>query len=181
MNVLSYVLQTISTIVLAVALLMKGANMTRIQILLLSGNTIAGFGYLATSGAGINAAISCFLAGAQSVINYLLQSKNKPIPKWLIAIYAASFIALNLIASGFTLACLFAIAAAMCFVMSIVQSTGKMFRFWCLFNNITWLSYDLIARTYSGLIIHITMFMFTVVGMIVHDRKGKNKIAQDEE
>lgn len=177
MVILSYVLQTISTLILMTALLSKGVNMNLIQILLLSGNVIAGFGYIAAGATGINAALSCFLSGIPSIINYSLQRKNKPIPAWLIAIYAVSFITMNIVASGFTVPCIFAIAAAMCFVMSVVQSTGKMFRFWCLFNNVAWMTYDIVAETYSGLIIHVTMFLFTVFGMLLHDRKKKEKTA----
>ncbi len=178
MITLSYILQTVSTLILMTALLLKGANMNLIQILLLSGNVVAGFGYIAAGSAGINAALSCFLAGIPSLINYSLQRKNKPIPIWLIVIYAISFITMNILASGFTVPCLFSIAAAMCFVMSVVQSTGKAFRFWCLFNNVAWMLYDIVAATYSGLIIHVTMFAFTVVGIVLHDRKKREKTAE---
>ena len=65
----------------------------------------------------------------------------------------------------------------MCFVMSVVQSTGKMFRFRCLFNNVSWMTYDIVAETYSALIIHVTMFLFTLFGMLLHDRKKKEKTA----
>ena len=178
MVILSYVLQTISTLILMTALLSKGANMNLIQILLLLGNVVAGFGYIAAGSTGINAALSCFISGIPSLINYYLQRKNKPIPIWLIIIYAVGFVTMNVLASGFTVPCIFAIAAAMCFVMSVVQSTGKMFRFWCLFNTVAWMTYDIVAETYSGLIIHVTMFVFTVVGMILHDRKIKEKTAE---
>ena len=178
MVILSYVLQTVSTLLCISALLIKGKNMNLIQIILFSGNVVGGVGYLFAGPTGINAAVSCILAGVQSLINYSFQSRNKPIPKWLIAIHALSLIVLNIAVSGITLPCMFAIISAMFFVLSIVQSSGRMFRVWTFFNNVTWITYDLVAETYSGLIIHVTMFVFTLVGMILHDRKKKEKTAE---
>ena len=173
MPILSYALKTVSTLLTIAAVLIKGVNLNFIQVLLFVANVVSGVGYIADGAAGYNAAGTCIIAGVQAIINYSFQSKNKPIPKYLIVIYAVSFIAYNIVVSGLNLPCVIAIAAALCFVMSIAQPNGKMFRFWCIFNNIVWIAYDLVAATYSGLIIHVTMLAVTIFGILLHDLKKK--------
>lgn len=175
MPILAYALKTISTIITMAAVLVKGANLNLIQVLLFIANIISGVGYLADGAAGLNAAGSCIIAAFQAIVSYLFQSKNKPTPKWLIAIYALSFVVFNVVISGINLPCILAIIATLCFVMCIVQPNGKMFRLWSVVNNVSWIAYDLVAKTYSGLIIHVTMLIVTLVGIIWHDRKKKKE------
>ena len=144
---------------------------TLIQVLLFIANISSGVGYIADGAAGYNAAGSCIIAAFQAIVSYLFQSKGKPVPKWLIAIYALSFVVFNVAISGINLPCVMAIIATLSFVMCIVQPNGKTFRFWCIFNNTSWIAYDFIARTYSGLIIHVTMLLVTVLGILLHDLK----------
>ena len=176
MPILAYLLKTLSTVITMIAVLIKGKNLNLIQVLLFAANIICGVGYLADGAAGFNAAGSCIIAAFQAILSYSIQSRNRPIPKWLIAIYAASFIVFNIIVSGLNLPCVLAIIATLCFVMCIAQPNGKLFRLWCIFNIASWILYDLTAKTYSGLVLHGTMLAVTVVGILLHDMKKKEKI-----
>ena len=170
MNILAYILNALAMMITMISILIKGKNMKAILLLNFLSNVTAGISYL-VAGTGINGAVSCLFAGAQGLVNYFFDSKGKAVPKWLIAIYAAGFIALNLYFGGINLPCMFAIGATMCFILSLAQKSGKQYRFWALFNNVLWSSYDIFSGAYVGLITHGTMLLVTLVGMILHDVK----------
>lgn len=169
MQTLSYVLNIIGTCAMVFALVRPGEKIKQILFFTFLGNFLVATGYL-VGGSGINGAISCYVGAAITIVNFTLQSKHKPIPKWLVAIYALAFIGLNL-AGGFTWLCLLAIAACMTFVLSVIQNNGAIFRVWTFANMILWISYDLLSKSYAGLIPHVVMLVFTLVGMFVQDRK----------
>lgn len=172
MQVLSFVFSTLGLISMIVASLVKGKSMKVILALVFCGNFFFAVSYL-FGGQGINGAASCFVGAAQSIINYFFDSKNKPIPKWLVAVYALAFVAVNLIVGGFSGLGLLAIIASLSFILCIGQKNGAKYRFWTIVNVVLWCVYDLISGSYGALTSHIPLFIFTVAGMIIHDRKGK--------
>ncbi len=172
MTILSYILNTVASISIISASLVKGEKMNRILFLVFLGNFLAATGYL-VGGSGINGAASCYIGAAQTIINYFYESKNKPIPKWLIAVYALTFISLNIyvgINPGHTA---LVIVASLTFIMSIGQKNGAKFRFWTIVNMVLWCTYDIWSGAYNGLMSHIPIFIFTLLGMYIHDRKEK--------
>lgn len=176
MDILSYALQIIGLIGMITASLLKGKDMKKILALVLASNLCVGFGYLA-GGTGLNGAASCFLGALMTFINYFFEVKNKDIPKWLVAIYAVSFIGVNLavayLGAGISYLTAIAIVAALAFIMCIGQKNGAKYRFWTIVNMTLWCSYDALSATYSALFNHIPLLLFTVAGMLIHDRKKK--------
>ncbi len=167
---LPYIFSILGTVFCAAAILIKGKDMRLILLLVFIGNSLAGVSYLITEN-GVNGAVSCFLGAIITVANYLLERAEKPVPKWLTVLYAVSFTAANLwVCVHINAATVFVILAALSFVLSTVQKSGKPFRVFTLVNGVCWVLYDLLSASYQGLIIHITVFIITVAGMLIHDR-----------
>ena len=172
MEILSYVFSLLGLVAMILASLVGGEKMKRILLLAFCGNVLVGLSYIA-DGTGINGAASCFLGAVQSIVSYFFQSKGKQIPRWLVVIYGLSFVALNIwVSGGISLLGVIAIIATLAFVFGIVQSSGRMYRFWTVLNMLLWGVYDVVSGTYSALITHVVLFVFTVAGMIIHDRKA---------
>lgn len=174
MEILSFILSIIGLACMITASLIKGKSMKKILFFVCCGNVLVATSYL-VGGSGINGAASCYLGGAQAIINYFFESKNKPLPKWLVAIYALSFIAVNIAVGGFSASGILAIAACLVFIMCIGQKNGAKYRFWTILNNFLWIIYDLITKSYGALTSHVPLLIFTVTGMIIHDRKKDDK------
>lgn len=172
MQILAYTLSALAAVCLIFASLIKGEKMNKILMLVFLANVLAATGYI-IEGSGINGAISCYIGGAQTIINYFYESKDKPIPKWLIGIYALAFISFNLYFGTNPGHTALVIIASLTFIMSIGQKNGARFRFWTLTNMILWCTYDVWSGAYNGLLTHIPILVFTVVGMIIHDVKHK--------
>ena len=115
METLVIVLTVLSTVCSCVPQLVKGKDMRLILLLLFLGNALTVVNYL-LSGA-YNGAVSCGVGALQTVINYFFQRKNKPLPKWLIAVYALMFIAANMLVFTHT-ADILAVLATLAFVMA---------------------------------------------------------------
>ncbi len=172
MEILSYILSLSGLASMILASLIKGEKMKKILFFVFCGNVLVATSYL-VGGSGFNGAASCYIGGIQAIINYFFDSKNKPLPKWLIAIYCVAFIACNLAVGGFKPLVILAIVASLTFVMCIGQTNGAKYRFWTIINIGLWCLYDVLSESYSALITHVVLLVFTVVGMIAHDRKKK--------
>lgn len=172
MEILSYVLSLLGLASMITASLIKGEKMKKILFFVFCANALIATSYL-VDGSGLNGAASCYIGAIQSIINYFFDSKNKPLPKWLIAIYCLAFIVCNLVVGGFNPLGFLAIIASLTFVMCIGQSNGAKYRFWTLFNITLWGVYDVLSESYSALITHVVLLVFTIVGMIIHDKKNK--------
>ncbi len=174
MQILSYVLSILGLVSMISASMVKGKNMKLILFFAFCGNILVATSYL-IGGSGINGAASCYLGGVQAIINYFFESKNKPLPKWLIVLYGLAFVALNLAVGGFSPLVILAIVASLTFVIGIGQKNGAKYRFWTIVNMILWCVYDVISKSYSALTSHIPLLIFTVAGMIIHDKKKADK------
>lgn len=172
MEILSYVLSLLGLASMIIASLVKGEKMKKILFFVFCGNVLVATSYV-VGGSGFNGAASCYIGGVQAIINYFFDSKNKPLPKWLVAIYCIAFIVCNLVVGGFKPLVILAIVASLTFVMCIGQSSGAKYRFWTIINIGLWCLYDILSESYSALITHVVLLVFTVVGMIVHDKKKK--------
>lgn len=171
MIILSYILSLTGLICMVSASLVKGERMKTILFLVCAANALVATSYL-IGGSGINGAAACYLGAVQTLINYFFDSKNKPIPKWLIAIYALAIIVLNIwVASGVTPLGVLVIVASLTFILCIGQKNGSKYRFWTLINMALWCTYDILSGSYSVLVTHGIQLSFTIIGMIIHDRK----------
>ena len=172
METLSYILSALGLICIISASLIKGKNMKAILFLVFMANALVATSYL-IGGSGINGAISCYIGSAQTIINYFFECKGKEIPKWLVVVYCAAFVIVNLVFGGINALCLLAIVASLTFVMCIGQKSGAKYRFWTIVNMLLWCSYDVLSKSFGALVTHVPQLLFTVVGMIIHDRKNK--------
>ena len=171
MDTLAFILSALGTICICAASFLKGKNMKFILLLVFLTNALMGISYILTG--AFNGAVSSILGAVQTILNYFLfERKNKSIPKWLIVIYALSFLIVNLLVFERILD-LLALVATMAFIMEICQKTGKQYRFWVVVNSILWVTYDVISRSYGPLSTHAILLVSTLVGMVMHDKKEK--------
>ena len=170
MTGLSYVLSISGLILMILASLIKGEKMRTTLFLVFCSNVFVGTSYL-FDGSGINGAAALYLGSLQTLINYFYESKQKPIPRWLIVCYAVAIIILNIVVAGKVTALgVLVIVASLTFIFCIGQKNGAGYRFWTIVNMLLWCLYDVLAGVYSALLTHGTLLVFTVVGMILHDR-----------
>lgn len=174
MQILSTIFSLLGLASMITASLIKGENMKKILFFVFCGNVLFATSYL-VGGSGFNGAASCYLGGVQAIINYFFDSKGKPLPKWLVAVYALSFVGINLAVGGFKPIVILAIVACLTFVMCIGQKSGAKYRFWTIVNNSLWCLYDIISASYGAMVSHILLLAFTVAGMVMHDRKKAGK------
>ena len=125
MQILSLCLSTLGFLALVIASLTKGDKIKRILILVFLANLLYAVGYT-VGGSGINGAASCYLGALISLINYFFDAKNKPIPKWLAALYGVAFAVLNVAVTLVSIANRLGLAGAM---LSAVFSIGQLIGF----------------------------------------------------
>ena len=169
MDTLAFILSTLGTICICAASFLKGKNMKFILLLVFLTNALMGISYILTG--AFNGAVSSILGAVQTILNYFLfERKNKSIPKWLIVIYALSFLIVNLLVFERILD-LLALVATMAFIMEICQKTGKQYRVWTLTNAVFWVAYDFTSFSFGPFATHLLQLGIAVCGMILHDRK----------
>lgn len=173
MEVLAFVLSTLGLISVTSASLIKGKRMKLILLLVFGGNVLYATSYV-VNGSGVNGAASCYLGGALAIVSYFFDAKDRKAPKWLPPVYAALFVAVNVVFGTDVLLTVIAILATMCFVMSIGQPNGAKYRFWTTANLVLWVTYDIVSGTYSTLYAHIIQLTCTILGMVIYDRKKTN-------
>lgn len=175
MQVVSFILSVLGFAAFIGASLTKGDKMKQILFLVSCANVLYALSYLA-GGSGINGAASCLLGGVMAIINYFFDSKNKPVPKWLMLIYAVAVTALNIyVGGGISLLVLLTLVACYIFILCIGQKDGAKYRFWTIVNLTLWSIYDILSHSYGTLLAHLAQVAFTVVGMVIYDRKKIEK------
>lgn len=170
MDTLAFILSTLGTVCICIPPLLKGKNMKLILLLVFSANVLVATSYMFTH--NYNGAASCFVGGAQAIINYFFDRKNKPLPIWLVAVYALSFIVVNMLVYK-QLIDLIAMVASLTFVMCIGQKNGKTYRIWTFINTALWLSYDLLQphTAYGPALTHTIQLCIVISGIAIHDVK----------
>ena len=137
--------------------------MKLILLLVFLCNALIAASYFLTG--AFNGAVSCSVGAAMSIINYFFEKKNKPIPMWLIAVYAVAFVAVHL----------FALLGALTLVVGLCQKSGRKYRFWSLVNTVLWITYDIITLSFGPLSTHAILLVTILAGMVMHDRKKKTE------
>lgn len=168
MEALAFALSTLGTVCICIPPLLKGKNMKVILLLVFSTNVLIATSYVLTG--AFNGAASCCVGAAQTIINYFFERKNKPIPLWLVAIYAVAFIFVNLLVFA-NITDILALLASLIFVLSICQKNGKQYRLWTVVNTMLWLIYDFITLSFGPLSTHAIQLATLLFGMVMHDRK----------
>lgn len=166
--VISTVLSVAGLVCMILASTYKTSKMETILIFVIFGNFLVAVSYLLEG--NNNGATCCFIGTAMTFINYFFERKSKPIPIWLICIYAAAIIGVNAMVLT-ELVDVLSIIASLTFILCVGQKSGAKYRFWTIVNMVLWISFDLIKQSYPPLLTHVSLFVFTVVGMILYDLK----------
>lgn len=125
---IAYILSLSGLLSMIAASLVKGKNMKAILVLVFTGNMLIATGYL-FEGKGLNGAAACYLGAVLAVVNYFFESKNKPVPKWMLFVYVAVAIVLNIwVAGSMSLPVMLVLLAFMAFIMGVVQKNGAKYR-----------------------------------------------------
>lgn len=169
MEQISFILSTVGLMVLIVASLIKGETIKKTLYLVLLGNFLVATSYLFTD-IGINGAVSSYIGSVQALINICFEAKKKPIPVWLIVIYALSFVVANFAVLSAPVG-IIAMLASLCFVGCVSAKNGKGYRIWQAANNLLWILYDILSGSYGPLVTHTVLCLFTVTGIIINDLK----------
>ncbi len=168
METLAFILSSLGTVCICIPPLLKGKDMRLILLLVFLTNALIAASYFLTG--AINGAVSCCVGAAQTIINYFFERKGKPIPRWLIAVYAAAFILVNILVFSH-ISDIIAILAALVFIMGICQKNGKQYRIWTLVNAALWMLYDGINLSFGPLTTHAIQLSIILFGIFIHDRK----------
>lgn len=102
-------------------------NMVKILILMFLCNFSMAMSFLCLGSEGINGTVSNIVGSLACLINFFFTSKGKSVPLWLSIVYAFVFTAINF-RFGINAESVFALFPCLCFVMAIIQKSGKMFR-----------------------------------------------------
>lgn len=178
MDTLSFLLCTLGLVCVIAAGLVKGSRMTAILILLVCGNLLYAFGYLA-GGSGIGGSAACFLGAAIAFVKYFFDIRKKPLPVWIMAAYLIVFSALNIYLGGIGLPTVLMIICALAFLLSVIQPNGARFRLWSILNSVTWCIYDPVTGSFGALPAHILQLGFFLIGVFWHDLPHKNASAKN--
>lgn len=162
-----YIAQGISILTAITAIItmrlknMKGILIGQILANLFTSSTyflLGGF-----SGAGI-----CLLAIVQGVVMFFYEKNNKKPHNAVIAGFILLYIACSaLYYEHFIDIC--SALAAVCYAMSITQTTAKGSRLWYVFNPLLWVVYDIYTRAYANLVMHASIFLSTALFLIRND------------
>ena len=173
MKLLSLILCLISLALMITASLIKGEKIGKTLVLVCAANVLMMAGYMIESGMG--GAGASVIGVLISVINYFFESKGKPIPMWLNIIYTLAFVAVAAITGGITIPAVLVMIAGTACVLALAQKNGKGYRVWISVNSIVWIVYDIIMHTWGPLVKHSSLLVFTLAGMLIHDRKNKGE------
>lgn len=172
-EILSLILNLISLGLMIATYFIKGNNMTKILVMVFIANISIAGGYALTG--AYQGAVTCFICSFQAIINSRFDKKNIPVPKWLLAIYIASIITVNLWSASWqiTFLSILAILASSAYVGCVASKNATMYRVFTLFNMGLWIVYDIFSKSYEALLNHSILLVFNIAGMILNDVKLK--------
>ena len=172
MQQISVILSMLGLAACITASMIKGEEIKKNLFFVFTGNILVGMSYLFTS-LGLNGAVSSFIGGAQAITSYFFSAIKKPLPVWLIVVYALLFLCINLATLESAVGIL-AVLASLCFVGCVSAKSGKVYRLWQALNNVLWIGYDLLTFSYGPLATHSVLLVFTLLGSFINDRKKAN-------
>ncbi len=169
---ISMTLSFLGLVAMILASTVKTKSMGLILAFVFFGNFLVATSYLIDG--NNNGAACCYFGAVMAFVNFFFDKKQKPLPVWLIVLYAAAIIGINVgVMSEFL--DILAIIASLTFIMCVGQTTGAKYRFWTIVNMILWITYDIIKGSYAALFTHVSLFLFTVIGKLIHDRKREKE------
>ncbi len=168
MAIISMILSLCSLACMITSSLIRGKGIKTILVLVFAGNFLVATSYLLDG--NYNGAVCCYIGALQAIINYFFDKKGKPLPVWLVVVYALAMTVAN-IAVLAEFWDILAIIASLTFIMCIGANNGSKYRFWTIVNMLLWITYDIIKGSYGALVTHVSLLLFTVLGKFIYDRK----------
>lgn len=162
-----YIAQGISIITAAIAILsVQLKNMKAILVTQIIGNSLAASTYFLLggfTGAGVS-----IIAVIQTVVMYFYNVNNtKPhVPVTVAFILAYVTNAVLTFGSIFDI---FPAIAAVCFALSVAQTKPMAFRFFSIWNPLSWTVYDIYSRAYGNLLMHLGIFISVIIACVRYD------------
>ena len=166
MDILAFVLSTLGMAFICGSSLIKGKDMRLVLLFVFLSNALVATSYLLTG--AYTGAASCILGALQAIINYFFDRRNKELPKWLIGVYAGSFLIANLLVFR-QAADLISLTASLTFVFCIGQKNGTKYRRWTFVNAFLWLIYDVVTLSFGPMLTHGILLASAVSGILMHD------------
>lgn len=143
-----------------------------IMIMLLCLNLASALNFLFLN--SISGSLICFFAVLETFINYLFDSKDKPVPIYIICIYVIVNIGLGLSSYHSPLDIL-PIVCALLYCLTICTKKESNIRKIMFGNQSIWLVYDLIVKAYMFSISNVLTLISIVISYFRYDyKKGNN-------
>lgn len=160
---------------IAVIIGMQCKNMKMILLWQSLGNLAVALGYFLLG--GISGGLICLFAVGQGAVMYLYNKKGRKPHVAVLALFIAISIACSVITAYSTrsIAEIFSATGAILYTLSIAQQRPAASRAIYLFNPVCWMCYDVFTKAIVSFIIHLVVFVATLVGMIRVDILGKKK------
>lgn len=173
-----YIAQGVSVVTAVIAILSAQLkNMKGILITQIIGNSLAASTYFLLG--GFTGASVSIIATLQTVVMYFYNIKDKKphIPVTLAFILAY---VVNAVLTFGTLFDIFPAIAAVCFALAVAQTKPMIYRFFCIWNPLCWLVYDIYTHAYGTLLMHLGIFISVMIACFRLDGffgliKKKNK------
>lgn len=166
-DVAFYIAQAISIITAVVAILsvqLKG--MKAILITQIIGNSLASSTYFLLG--GFSGALVSLIAVVQTVVMYFYNVREVKPHISVTAAFILAYIVNSLITFSSILD-IFPAIAATCFALSVSQRKPILFRFFSIWNPLSWLIYDFYARAYGNMLMHFGIFISIIIACIRYD------------
>lgn len=164
-----YIAQLIGVVVAVIAIIsVQFKNLRTILVSQIIVNILAALNYALLggfSGAGVN-----ILAIIQTIWIYFYTRKGKKFSLPAGVLCMAAYLLISIISfSGFPtiLSC----TAALLYALSVMQSSAKKYRFFCLFNSIVWIGYDIYTCAYTTIFTHGFLVISILIAIYRRDRR----------
>lgn len=168
MEILSYCLSFTSTVLGLFEPFSK--KMKTVLCLNFIGNVLVGLSYLCV--AKYSGSAICFTAAVQLLINYCFTAREKKVPMGLVVLHAVVFLAVNIVTFAVWYD-IFALLAALLFVLSVAQHTPRIYRVIYIANSILWIAYDVLAKAYGNLFTHVVLSIAIALAIWFRDMRKK--------
>lgn len=105
------------------------------------------------------------IATLQSVVFFILRTKEKQEPKWIYPIIFAAYIGCSLLTFSGAKDIVPMAAALMC-ALALIQKKPAYYRIIILLNGTLWIIYDIFLKNYTMLASHIITVVSAIIGII---------------
>ena len=160
-DVAFYIAQAISIINTGIAMFSaQMKNMKAILFTQILANVIAAATCLLLGGlSGVGVSI---IAVIQTVVMYFYNANGKKPNVAVTAVFILAYV-LNAVFTFSTAFDVFPAIAAVCFALAVAQTKPMAYRFFSIWNPLSWLVYDIYIGAYVNIIMHVGIFVSIII------------------